>query len=68
MSVPTLCHNRCTSPIDGRKLDHLDEGWIVSPEEKPILCCCRVHGETANREYLEKLGERWTFVEAEHVS
>jgi hypothetical protein len=43
--------------------NHLAEGWLISPEGKPIMAMCRQCAKPVIAEYRDKIGEEWTFRE-----
>jgi hypothetical protein len=51
------------SCIDGKGIvqSHFAEGWIISPQGKPIAPMCADHAKEVIDEYREKLGVVWTF-------
>lgn len=52
---------------DGRgyRQDHDAEGWLYSPEGRPIIAQCHAHAQAVIAEYAAKLDEQWTFRRAE---
>jgi hypothetical protein len=44
---------------------HQAEGWIVSPAGKRIARQCRDCADLVITEYREKLGQEWSFQEAQ---
>lgn len=59
VKAPTM-RPACTNGL-GYREDHEAEGWIISPEGRPIIAMCRRQAEKVINEYREKLGEEWTF-------
>jgi hypothetical protein len=49
--------------VDGHGFPHTHfaHGWLVSPEGRPVQAMCSEKAERVIAEYLEKLGEVWTF-------
>jgi hypothetical protein len=61
MKLPTLVYTPCHNGRTGLPENHLAEGWLLSPEGKPILAMCRQCAALVIAEYRDKLGEEWTF-------
>ena len=47
----------------GYRTDHPAHGWLLAPDGRRIVAQCRMHAQMAIDEYVEKLGEQWSFAD-----